>query len=57
MNKMRKGVFNLLSSFASKILLINGQKIAIVNGERFNIKLTYPEDMIIAGALLESGIV
>lgn len=42
---------------ASKILLINGQKIAIVNGERFNIKLTYPEDMIIAGALLESGIV
>ena len=42
---------------ASKILLLNGQKIAIVNGERFNIKLTYPEDMIIAGALLESGIV
>lgn len=42
---------------ASKILLLNGQKIAIVEGERYNIKLTYPEDMIIAEALLRSGII
>ena len=38
---------------ASKILLLNGQKIAIVRGERYYIKLTYPEDMIMAEALIK----
>ena len=31
-----------------------GEKIAIVRGNRTNIKITYPEDLILAGAILKS---
>lgn len=42
---------------ASKILLLKGQDVAIVKGERYNIKLTYPEDMAVAQAFIKSGLI
>lgn len=39
---------------ASKILVLSGINVAIVNGERTNIKITYKEDMIFAEAILKS---
>ena len=41
---------------ASKILVLSGKKVAIVNGERTNIKITYKEDMIFAESILKSMI-
>ena len=38
---------------AAKILVMKGQKVALVNGETFNIKITYPHDLRIARSLLE----
>ena len=41
---------------ASKILVLSDKKVAIVNGERTNIKITYKEDMIFAESILKSMI-
>ena len=41
---------------ASKILVLSGKKVAIVNGERTNIKITYKEDLIFAESILKSMI-
>ena len=38
---------------AAKILVLKGDKVALVEGETFNIKLTHPYDMRIARTLLE----
>ncbi len=37
---------------ACKILVIKGEKVHLVEGEEFNIKITYPYDMRVAEALL-----
>lgn len=39
---------------ASKILVLSGKKVAIANGERTNIKITYKEDLIFAESILKS---
>ena len=38
---------------AAKILVIKGQKVSLVRGETYNIKITYPYDLRIARSLLE----
>ena len=38
---------------AAKILVIKGQRVALVRGEIYNIKITYPYDLRIARSLLE----
>ena len=38
---------------AAKILVIKGMKVSLVQGETFNIKITYPYDLKIARSLLE----
>ena len=38
---------------AAKILVIKGQRVSLVRGETFNIKITYPYDLKIARSLLE----
>jgi len=38
---------------ACKIFVLKGEKVALVNGETFNIKITYPYDLRVARALLE----
>ena len=38
---------------AAKILVMKGQHVHLVNGETFNIKITYPYDLKIARSLLE----
>lgn len=38
---------------AAKIFVLKGEPVALVNGETFNIKITYPYDMRVARALLE----
>lgn len=38
---------------AAKILVIKGKKVSLVQGETFNIKITYPYDLRIARSLLE----
>ncbi len=38
---------------ACKIFVLKGEKVALVNGETFNIKITYPYDLRVAKALLE----
>ncbi len=38
---------------AAKILVIKGQNVHLVNGETYNIKITYPYDLKIARSLLE----
>lgn len=43
---------NILTD-AAKILVIKGQNVHLVNGETFNIKITYPYDLKIAKSLLE----
>ena len=43
---------NILTD-AAKILVIKGQKVALVRGETYNIKITYPYDLRIARSLLE----
>ena len=37
---------------AAKIFVMKGEKVPIVNGEVFNIKITYPYDLRVAEALL-----
>ncbi len=57
--KLRK-LYNSLSenekeilTDAAKIFVLKGEKVALVNGETFNIKITYPYDLRVAKALLE----
>lgn len=38
---------------AAKIFVLKGEPVALVDGEEFNIKITYPFDMRVAKALLE----
>ena len=38
---------------AAKILVMKGRKVSLVQGETFNIKITYPYDLKIARSLLE----
>lgn len=38
---------------AAKILVIKGQRVSLVRGETYNIKITYPYDLRIARSLLE----
>lgn len=38
---------------AAKIFVLKGEKVALVEGENFNIKITYPYDMRVAKSLLE----
>lgn len=38
---------------AAKIFVLKGEQVALVNGETFNIKITYPYDLRVAKALLE----
>lgn len=38
---------------AAKIFVLKGEKVALVDGENFNIKITYPYDMRVAKSLLE----
>lgn len=40
---------------AAKIFVIKGEKVQLVNGEVFNIKITYPYDLRVAEALLKGG--
>ncbi len=42
---------------ASGILIKNGVKVALVDGERYNMKVTYPNDLVVAKAYLDAGIV
>lgn len=39
---------------ATKICVIKGDKVSLVQGEAFNIKITYPYDLIIAESILKS---
>ncbi len=41
---------------AAKILVMKGQNVHLVNGETYNIKITYPYDLKIARSLLEDEI-
>lgn len=41
---------------AAKILVMKGQHVHLVNGETYNIKITYPYDLKIARSLLEDEI-
>ena len=38
---------------AAKIFVLKGETVALVDGEDFNIKITYPYDMRVARSLLE----
>ena len=38
---------------AAKILVLKGYQVSLVQGETFNIKITYPYDLKIARSLLE----
>lgn len=38
---------------AAKIFVLKGEKVALVEGETFNIKITYPYDLRVARSLLE----
>ena len=40
---------------ASKILTLKGDKVYLVDGEVYNIKITYPYDLRVAQALLGSS--
>lgn len=44
---------NILTD-AAKILVLKGERVALVQGETFNIKITYPYDLRIAKSLLEA---
>lgn len=45
---------NILTD-ACKIFVIKGQQVHLVEGETFNIKITYPYDLRVAKSLLEEG--
>lgn len=58
--KNLRDTYNALSSEekeiltdAAKILVMKGQKVSLVQGETYNIKITYPYDLRIARSLLE----
>ena len=38
---------------AAKIFVIKGEKVALVQGETYNMKITYPYDLKVAKSLLE----
>ena len=38
---------------AAKIFVIKGENVALVEGETFNMKITYPYDLKVAKSLLE----
>ena len=38
---------------AAKIFVIKGEKVALVQGETYNMKITYPYDLRVAKSLLE----
>ena len=40
---------------AAKIFVMKGEKVHIVEGEVFNIKITYPYDLRVAEALIHDG--
>ena len=42
---------------AAKILVMKGKEVRLVQGETFNIKITYPYDLKIARSLLDEDIV
>lgn len=55
-----KSIYNSLSddekeilTDAAKIFVLKGEKVALVDGETFNIKITYPYDLRVAKSLLE----
>ena len=41
-------------SDSAKIMLLDGKKVKMVDGENFNIKITTPYDLTIANAILEN---
>ncbi|MGN1123223.1 MAG: 2-C-methyl-D-erythritol 4-phosphate cytidylyltransferase, partial [Eubacterium sp.] len=43
---------NILTD-AAKIFVIKGEKVALVQGETYNMKITYPYDLRVARSLLE----
>ena len=43
---------NILTD-AAKIFVIKGEKVALVQGETYNMKITYPYDLRVAKSLLE----
>lgn len=60
--KILRNLYNTLSSEmksiltdAAKIFVINGYKVKLVQGETYNIKITYPYDLRIAKSLLEDN--
>lgn len=55
-----KSIYNALTdeekdilTDAAKIFVIKGEKVALVQGETFNMKITYPYDLRVAKSLLE----
>lgn len=55
-----KNIYNALSdkekailTDAAKIFVIKGERVALVQGETFNMKITYPYDLRVAKSLLE----
>lgn len=50
-NSLTEEEKNVLTD-AAKVFVMKGQRVAIVNGEPFNIKVTYPYDMQLAETLL-----
>lgn len=42
-------------SDAAKIFVLNGEKVAIVKGEVFNIKITYPYDLKVANSIIKDA--
>ena len=40
---------------ASKIFVMKGEKVHLVQGEVFNIKITYPYDLRVAESLIRNG--
>lgn len=55
-----KNIYNALSAQekniltdAAKIFVMKGEKVALVQGETFNMKITYPYDLRVAKSLLE----
>ena len=49
---LTEGEKNILTD-AAKIFVIKGEKVALVQGETYNMKITYPYDLRVAKSLLE----
>lgn len=41
---------------AAKILVLKGEKVKLVRGEYYNIKITTPYDLLVANAVLTQGV-